>query len=79
MAIGAAKASSTSRDGRCMRQEVMLHDAAMASSTARRHGDWRREDVIDDKMVHGDRRCNGAGGGEWPVAALRMTLSNGGG
>ena len=34
-------------------------------------GDRRREDVINDKMIHGDRRCDGVGGGEWPAVALR--------
>ena len=33
-----------------------------------RHEDRRREDVIHDKMVHGNQRCDGVGGGEWPVA-----------
>ena len=46
-----------------MWQEVVVLGAARASSTARRHGDWRREDVIHDKMVHGDRRCDGVGCG----------------
>ena len=71
MAICAAKASSTSRDGRHMRQEAVVLGAATASSTARRCGDWRCEDVIHDKMVHGDRRCDSVGGGEWPAVALR--------
>ena len=35
MAIGTAKASSTSRDGRHMRQEAVVLGAVMASSTAR--------------------------------------------
>ena len=61
MAICAAKASSTSRDGRHMRQEAVVLGAATASSTARRCGDWRCEDVIHDKMVHGDRRCADVG------------------
>ena len=71
MAICAATASSTSRDGRHMRQEAVVLGAATASSTARRCGDWRCEDVIHDKMVHGDRCCDGVGGGAWLVTALR--------
>ena len=66
VAIGAAKASSTSRDGRCMRQEVVLHGTATAPSTARRRGDWRCEGVIhDDEMVHGNWGRDGVHNGKW--------------
>ena len=65
MAIGAAKASSMSRDGRCMRQEVVVLGAATASYTARLRGDWRFEGVIHDEMVHGNRRRDGVDTGKW--------------
>jgi hypothetical protein len=74
VAIGAVKASSTSRDGCCMRQEVVVLGAATASSTARCRGDQRYDGVIHGRMVHGgwlalrrrQPRLDGDGGAKLP-------------